>query len=136
MTGRPPLRLLAVLLVLALGGCARETVPTGEALYRRHCASCHGISGRGDGPAAGSLTPRPTDLTTLRMSVQELMQVIDGRAAVQAHGSSAMPVWGEVFEQVHLDGDHAKRIALLTVEALAEYTARLNPNNAPPPARE
>ena len=52
-----------------------------------------------------------TDLTQLHMSVQELMQVIDGRTVVQAHGSSEMPVWGTVFEQIHLDGEHAKRIA-------------------------
>ena len=121
-------------LVLPLAGCiAADSVPTGAALYRRHCASCHGVSGRGDGPAAGSLTVRPTDLTQLRTSVQDLMQVIDGRTAVQAHGSSEMPVWGEVFEQIHLDGDHAKRIALLQVQALADYTARLAGNRPPPP---
>jgi mono/diheme cytochrome c family protein len=29
------------------------------ALYRRHCAVCHGADGAGNGPAAGLLTPRP-----------------------------------------------------------------------------
>jgi mono/diheme cytochrome c family protein len=124
-----------VSLALVMAGCAgRESIPTGEALYRRNCASCHGIAGRGHGPAAPSLAARPTDLTQLHMSVQELMQVIDGRTAVQAHGSSEMPVWGEVFEQIHLDGEHAKRIALLEVQALAEYTARLGGTRAGPPA--
>jgi mono/diheme cytochrome c family protein len=33
-------------------------------LYRRHCAVCHGPEGRGDGPAAGLLSPRPRDFTT------------------------------------------------------------------------
>jgi mono/diheme cytochrome c family protein len=127
--------LVRLALVLPLAGCVgNETIPTGEALYRRHCASCHGVSGRGDGPAARSLATPPTDLTRLRMSVQDLMQVIDGRTAVQAHGSSEMPVWGEVFEQVHLDSDHAKRIALLEVQALADYTAGLGkPQPAAPP---
>ena len=128
---RPLVRLAAV---LPLAGClGYDTVPTGNALYRRNCASCHGISGHGDGPAAGSLVVRPTDLTRLRLSVQDLMQVIDGRTAVQAHGSSEMPVWGEIFEEVHIDGEHAKRIALLEVQALAEYTAGLaNGQPAPP----
>ena len=113
-------------LMLSLAGCVgSETVPTGEALYRRNCASCHGVSGRGDGPAAQSLVTRPTDLTQMRMSVQQLMEVIDGRHAVPAHGSSEMPVWGEIFEQVHLDTNHAKRLALLEVQALADYTAGL-----------
>ncbi|MGA2654407.1 MAG: cytochrome c [Gammaproteobacteria bacterium] len=32
-----------------------------KALYQQHCASCHGDTGHGDGPLAGSLTPKPTD---------------------------------------------------------------------------
>lgn len=35
----------------------------GEALYVRYCASCHGDTGAGDGPAAAALTPPPADLT-------------------------------------------------------------------------
>jgi mono/diheme cytochrome c family protein len=127
--------LVFLALVAPLAGCVgNEAISTGDALYRRHCASCHGITGHGDGPAAHSLIVPPTDLTRLRTSAQELMQVIDGRTAVQAHGSSEMPVWGEIFEQVHLDGDHAKRIALLQVQALADYTARLakSRSSAPP----
>jgi hypothetical protein len=38
---------------------------TGAALYRQHCASCHGKSGRGDGLAGTALRPPPPDLTTL-----------------------------------------------------------------------
>ena len=33
-------------------------------LYLRHCAVCHGLEGRGDGFAAGLLSPRPRDFTT------------------------------------------------------------------------
>jgi mono/diheme cytochrome c family protein len=35
----------------------------GEALYRSRCASCHGADGRGDGPVARFLDPRPRDFT-------------------------------------------------------------------------
>jgi mono/diheme cytochrome c family protein len=31
----------------------------GEVLFKQNCSSCHGNSGRGDGPAAGTLNPRP-----------------------------------------------------------------------------
>jgi hypothetical protein len=60
------------------------------------------------------------------------MQVIDGRFAVRAHGTSAMPVWGEVFEAMHLDDAHAKRTALQQVQALADHVARLAAGGAAP----
>lgn len=34
---------------------------TGKALYQQNCIACHGVSGHGDGPAAASLEPAPTD---------------------------------------------------------------------------
>ena len=42
---------------------AAGSIAHGEELYRAHCASCHGVGGRGDGPAGAGLTPRPADLT-------------------------------------------------------------------------
>jgi len=39
------------------------SVATGARLYQAHCASCHGLSGYGDGPAARGLRPKPADLT-------------------------------------------------------------------------
>ncbi len=38
--------------------------PLGERVYVERCAVCHGRGGRGDGPAAPSLIPRPRDFTT------------------------------------------------------------------------
>lgn len=38
------------------------SVANGKTLYAEHCASCHGGSGRGDGPAAEGQRPRPSDL--------------------------------------------------------------------------
>jgi mono/diheme cytochrome c family protein len=54
--------LVAVLLlpapVLGQGNSAK-----GKDLYTKHCAGCHGRAGKGDGPAAAVLTPKPLDLT-------------------------------------------------------------------------
>ncbi len=36
----------------------------GKAAYLRECSSCHGERGRGDGPAAKFLDPKPRDFTT------------------------------------------------------------------------
>lgn len=43
-----------------------ETLAAGERLYMRDCAFCHGAAGRGDGPAAQGLVPRPIDFGSLQ----------------------------------------------------------------------
>jgi mono/diheme cytochrome c family protein len=121
-------RLAAALMgMLSMAGCEREpTYPANaEAAYARYCASCHGLAGGGDGPAADSLTPRPTDLTASTLDVPELMKVIDGRRTVRAHGTQAMPVWGEVFEVEGAGDDRQHRDALRRVQGLAEYVLAL-----------
>jgi mono/diheme cytochrome c family protein len=39
------------------------TISLGKSLYESKCASCHGISGEGDGPQASKLSTQPKDLT-------------------------------------------------------------------------
>ncbi len=41
-----------------------EASPAGRQLFLQTCASCHGNEGKGDGPAAAALSPKPADLTT------------------------------------------------------------------------
>lgn len=124
---------LVLLFVAVLAGVAlgrREPPPralSGKILYERHCASCHGPEGRGDGPAAEALEPRPSDLTRLQArlggaySLDQIMRAIDGRRTIRAHGTSAMPVWGRFFEESLKDEPHTRRVALLHVQSLAEY---------------
>jgi hypothetical protein len=71
-------------------------------MYLTYCASCHGMSGRGDGPVAEFLRVRPANLT--RFAAEnggvfpraKLQRVIDGRD-VGSHGNPDMPVWGDAF---------------------------------------
>jgi len=124
-------RLLAflTLLVLFLSGCARErrTPPTGNVLYHRFCASCHGMDGKGDGPVAVSLRRPPPDLTTLvrraggRFDEAEVMAVINGRRVVAEHGPREMPVWGVVFEEELKDQPYTQYTGLLRSRVLADY---------------
>jgi mono/diheme cytochrome c family protein len=47
-----------------------EVVAQGRESYRKECQSCHGTSGRGDGPKAGELEKKPGDLTSARVQGQ------------------------------------------------------------------
>ena len=73
--------------------------------FLRSCASCHGVSGKGDGPVAKSLSPPPSDLTMLSEAnngvfpVSRVHEVIDGRIESLVHGTRDMPVWGDRFMQ-------------------------------------
>jgi mono/diheme cytochrome c family protein len=114
-------------LLLGLAACAprREANPAGADLYLRYCAACHGPQGRGDGPAAAGLTPPPADLTRSDLSLNDLALRIDGRRTIAAHGSSAMPVWGEVFNEELVAEPKAREISRLRVQALAEHVRSL-----------
>ncbi len=120
-------RLLPLLAALfaAGSGCGPAVPLHAEPAYRQYCASCHGMDGRGDGPAAAALVPPPADLTRSHLGLPELMKVIDGRRTVRAHGSAAMPVWGEIFEAQSDRDDRRARQALREVQALAEYVLSL-----------
>jgi cytochrome c oxidase cbb3-type subunit 3 len=72
-------------------------VEQGKKLYGQFCASCHGQSGKGDGPAAAALNPKPrdhTDKETMsKLSDDDLLKVIkNGGASVGK--SPLMPAWG------------------------------------------
>jgi mono/diheme cytochrome c family protein len=115
------LRRATPLIALLLAACGGAEEPTGAALFARYCAACHGAQGRGDGPAAAALATPPADLSRLDLDVPELMKRIDGTRTIRAHGSAAMPVWGEVFEEELLGEPHARRTALLRLEELARH---------------
>jgi mono/diheme cytochrome c family protein len=39
-----------------------ESVAAGKALFQQNCSTCHGNEGKGDGPAAPALNPKPANL--------------------------------------------------------------------------
>jgi mono/diheme cytochrome c family protein len=134
----PSTRSLAVVLILATmiplcaarpGGGAPAAPPDGAALYRAHCASCHGPAGRGDGAVAPYLRLPPADLTAIAsrnrgvFPADRVRRIIDGRQAVRAHGDSDMPVWGPVFGRSPIVSDEAAIDA--TLRALVEHLASL-----------
>ena len=78
---------------------------SGMQMYKTYCASCHGIHGKGDGPAAEALKMAPADLATLKQKNDgkfpsaRISQILEGSEVV-AHGSSDMPVWGPIFRSL------------------------------------
>ena len=55
---------ILVLLVPALSSAQMKGDPkAGKAKYDIDCAGCHGKTGKGDGPAAAALNPKPQDHT-------------------------------------------------------------------------
>ena len=53
---------LAVLLVPAMASAGDAAA--GKPVFQANCSSCHGMTGKGDGPVGAALTPPPRDLTT------------------------------------------------------------------------
>ena len=70
----------------------------------KSCAVCHGEDARGDGPLARVLTVKPANLTELskrnggQFPQEKVIEAIDGRRQIIAHGIRSMPVWGTRFE--------------------------------------
>ena len=77
----------------------------GQVEYQQACASCHGLTGKGDGPVATYMSKPVPDLTTIRarndgeFPFQDLLEMVDGRFADRQPGphGTEMPVWGERY---------------------------------------
>src|SRR5271157_6414508 len=76
----------------------QTSAASGKEMYTQYCAPCHGIDGKGSGPAASAMKVPPTDLTQLAKkhdgkypanSVASSLKFGNGPGA---HGSADMPV--------------------------------------------
>jgi cytochrome c oxidase cbb3-type subunit I/II len=66
----------------------------GQQLWQNLCAGCHGADGTGNGPAAGWLTQRPTNLALNSFTPDKLAQVLWNGVA-----GTSMPAWRDIPEQ-------------------------------------
>ena len=72
----------------------KASVERGKKDYALHCVSCHGVNALGDGPAASSLDPKPTNLKAMSGAHT------DGDFSWKiANGRGAMPPWGSVLQE-------------------------------------
>lgn len=101
--------------------------------YEISCLACHGVDGKGDGPAAESLETKPADLTGIATAnggefpFEPLKMVVDGRMAVADHGPRAMPVWGERYRSLAVEAgiEDAEDEVRARIDALVYYIESL-----------
>lgn len=67
---RLPALAVAALMAAPSGRAAAQDAERGRVVYDAWCAECHGPEGRGDGPAAERMLPRPRDFTGARYQIR------------------------------------------------------------------
>lgn len=80
-----------------------SNVQAGRQSYERYCASCHGPSGRGDGPAGENLSPRPTNIAAfskmpMASDAYLYWTIAEGGAPV----GSAMPPFKDALDETRI----------------------------------
>jgi mono/diheme cytochrome c family protein len=107
MKSRLGLILAGSALFISGAALAQQEFDLGKHEYESKCASCHGLSGKGDGVMRQYLVNAPSDLTTLAkrsggaFPSQLVWLTVDGRTEKQIgpHGNREMPVWGREYRQ-------------------------------------
>lgn len=97
-----------------------KTNPTsGKQMYTSYCAPCHGVDGRGHGPAASALKTPPPDLTGVtkanhgKFPDTHILAVLQFGAEVPAaHGSAQMPVWGPILGKMNPNNLQEKELRM------------------------
>jgi mono/diheme cytochrome c family protein len=79
---------------------------SGKQMYTTYCAVCHGLDGRGGGPAAAAMKEQPTNLAQLakenggKFPEAHIYSVLQFGMEEPAHGSPNMPVWGPALRSL------------------------------------
>jgi hypothetical protein len=103
------------------------TTYSGEQLFQRLCASCHGATAQGDGPVAASLNVTVPNLRQLtqrnrdQFPVDKIQKIVDGRTAVKPHGTRLMPVWGDELLRSEAGDPEAERDTANLIRKIVEY---------------
>ncbi len=95
------LSMAMIAIVFAGFAWAQGNADKGKAIYARQCASCHGVSGKGDGPAAAALNPKPKDMSNkaymAELKDQYLVDVVK-KGGPATGKSAAMPAFGATLK--------------------------------------
>ena len=136
--------LLAGLASATLFGMAQQPAPTisnvpikqtpvdsGKVMFSSYCAVCHGAEGTGNGPAAKALKVPPTNLTLLSQNNHGAFQsnhvssVLKFGVENPAHGTSAMPIWGDLMLSLHSANQDSSTLVNQRIHNLTEYLRQI-----------
>jgi mono/diheme cytochrome c family protein len=126
---------LAAVLTVSTTVWAQGKVDLGKREFDTNCASCHGVSGKGNGPLGELLKRSASDLTTLQkrnggvFPMARTYEIIEGGGVLE-HGTRDMPIWGREYSikaaEYYVDAPYNQegyvRARILT---LLEYVSRL-----------
>ena len=99
---------------------------SGQQMYASYCAPCHGVKGKGHGPAASALKMPPTDLTLMskknngRYPDTHVTAVLEFGAETPAHGSAEMPVWGPIFGKMNRANSQERQLRISNLSSYLE----------------
>lgn len=94
----------------------------GQTLYREHCMDCHGATGKGDGPKAPFLSPRPGNLISAATSAKTDKELL--RTIAQGKPRTAMPGWNDALP------DEDQQAVLQYIRSMIQFSR--SPIAAPP----
>ena len=105
----------------SVGAQGKDKNEHGRKLFAQYCASCHGVDGKGNGPAAASLKNKLMDLTLLekrdgKFNAVHIQNIIEGEKEMLGHGNKDMPVWGTYFRN-----KRGSTYSFMNVNALTRY---------------
>ena len=89
--------IVGLVVFLMAAGASAQDKEEGKKLYTTYCSSCHGESGKGDGPAAASLPVKPanhTDGNVMNKLSDKMLVEIISKGGQAVGKSSFMPAWG------------------------------------------
>jgi hypothetical protein len=120
----------------------RTTPVSGQLMYGNYCAACHGVKGKGNGPAGVALRwPRSsgsrrisrnsaailtTDLTLLsknnggKFPSNHVETILQHGTGIEAHGASDMPVWGPVLGKMDQANPQARQLRISNLSSYLE----------------
>ena len=143
MPNRIHVAFVAGLLATAAFGIAQTTpqiknVPvqhtspaSGKVMYETYCAVCHGVDGRGTGPAAPALKQPATDLTQMtkqnggKFPDAHIYAVLQFGIETSAHGSKDMPVWGPALRSLDRGSPTTEMVQHQRIVNLTNYLRTL-----------